>query len=877
MNTERATVLIVDDEPFNIKLLKDLLQGDNDTMVALNGKQALERANGDTPLDLILLDIMMPDMDGYEVCRRLKADAKTRDIPVIFVTALAQIGDESEGLALGAVDYVTKPITPELLKSRVKNHIQLGRQTRQLKNMVEVLRQKDRAVEESPVGIIITDTVGTIEYLNSASLSIHGYDDPKELEGKKPSVFKSGTTTQETYVAMWESLKTGKAWKGELQNRRKDGSLVWVRQNICPIHGEDGTVLNYVSIQEDVTELRNYRENLELTVKERTAELEQSRDAAEAGARAKSAFIANMSHEIRTPMNAIIGFSEVTLRDKKLSVQTGKHVGTILNSARSLLGIINDILDISKVESGKFSLESVCFHLPNAVADALRTVEHQVAEKNLSLDIQYDVQLPIRLMGDPTRLRQVILNMVGNAIKFTEKGGITITVQPGKKPEMLHFSIVDTGIGMTEEQVSKVFDSFSQADGSTTRRFGGTGLGTTISKQIVEMMDGEIWVESEPDQGSTFHFTARMPETEETDGCLFEDGGVLVDEYISPRLFRVLLAEDLEANATLAILRLEQQGHTLEWVKNGREAVTESQANDYDLVLMDVMMPELDGLEATQEIRTQEDNTSTHLPILALTASIMQEDYGKCIEAGMDGVTAKPIDFNRLFASMEEVVPHGAGKLNTSLKIGIESNSAFDFSPLADIVDHEKAMKSWRIPEVYAKALVAFAAERVDDASVIENSLKENPNDSEPAREVAHALKGLSGNLAIKGVESLAIEVDADLKSENREQAESKLDDLRRALGEASTAINSLNLNTVGESTPTKAYDVDVVKPLVDELISAMDEVNPDAVEPIMARLSEYLADKDLKMIQREVDAFDFDKAREKAEMLAENLSLNLE
>jgi len=877
MNMERATLLIVDDEPFNINLLKELLQDDYDTMVALNGKQALERVYGDMLPDLILLDIMMPDMDGYEVCRHLKADARTRDIPIIFITAMAQVGDEAKGLELGAVDYLTKPITPQLLKSRVKNYLQLSMQTRQLKNLVDILRQKDRAVEESPVGIIITDTDGVMEYLNPASLSIHGYDNHNELEGKKASVFKSGKTSKDTYATMWENLKAEKPWKGEIENRCKDGSLIWIHQNICPVHGDDGMVQHYVSVLEDVTELRSYKENLEQTVNKRTEELEKAKEAAEAGTQAKSAFIANMSHEIRTPLNAIIGFAEVALMDTQLSPQTSKQVNTILTSARSLLTIINDILDVSKVDSGKFSLESICFHLPNMIADSLRTLEQQVEEKNLSLDFQYDVQLATHFMSDPTRLRQVILNIVGNAIKFTDKGGITMAVCPSDKPGMLHLSITDTGIGMNKQQVDKVFESFSQGDGSTTRRFGGTGLGTTISKHIVEMMGGDIWVESEPGQGSTFHFTVCMSETEKTEGCLFEDGVVSDEEYFSPRLFKVLLAEDLDANASLAIFRLEQQGHTVKWVKNGREAVTESQANDYDLILMDVMMPELDGLDATREIRVKEAKIDTHIPILALTASIMREDYDQCIAAGMDEVQGKPINFNQLFSTMEEIVPSDAGKLNSNLKISIDPKDEFDFSPLNDLIDHKKALKNWQVPETYAKALISFAAERRDDALKIESSMKEYPDDNKPALEVVHALKGLAGNLSVKYVANLATEINTDLQTGNREQAESKLDDLHRVLEEAYSAINALNLDLGSGTMPIKVFDADVMKPLMDELISAMDEVNPDVIEPVIDRMSEYVEEQDLKFIQREVDAFEFDEAKQKAIELAEKLNLNLE
>ena len=634
---------------------------------------------------------------------------------------------------------------------------------------------------------------------------------------------------------------------------------------------------HYLSIQEDVTELRRYRDNLEETVRARTVELEQARDAAEAGAQAKAAFMANVSHEIRTPMNAVIGFSEVVLQDTNLSSQTAQHVQTILNASRALLGIINDILDVSKLESGKFMLETVCFHLPNALTDALRTVEHRAAEKNLALKRHYDAKLPLRIMGDPTRLRQVVLNLVGNAIKFTENGHITLGVQPGERPDVVHFFVADTGIGMTKSQVANVFEAFAQADGSTTRRFGGTGLGTTISKQIVELMEGKIWAESTPGHGSTFHFTVHMPEATEQGACLFEEDGRVAESYLSPRLFRVLLAEDIEANATLATLRLAQQGHTVHWVKNGREAVEESLANSYDIVLMDVMMPDLDGLDATRAIRKREENTRAHLPVLALTAGVMREDHDNCLAAGMDAVEAKPIDFNQLFASMEQWAPPGAGTPNRGQPEEQAPQAEFDFSPLAGTVDHEHALKAWRVPEIYAKALVSFADERSQDAQTLEHLLRENPEDHGPAQGVAHALKGVAGNLAIDQVARLATAIDADLKSGHREAVTTRLPALQHALEEAQAAIGLLACVANDSDAPTQPFDAEHVQRTMQTLLAELETLDPDAIEPVLAQLADYVAGTDLAPLRRAVDHFEFDEAKVMTRRLGAKLGLTWE
>jgi PAS domain S-box-containing protein len=1017
---KQKTILIVDDEPFNINLLKELLGEDYYTMVAKNGKQALQRVFSGTLPDLILLDIMMPEMDGYEVCQQLKVNPESAGIPIIFITAMNQIGDEAKGLELGAADYVTKPISPDLLKLRIRNHLKIRNQSLELTGLLQQQAQDHARIKKSQASLEKAQTIANLGSwdweigTNFVHLSFQAY----KIFGIEPDNFKPTFESLLEKTHLEERDLVREKVQNALENPENsfdhvhrivlpDGTQRWVHEIGEIIRGESGSPLFMTAIVQDVTErrateneLRQHRDNLAQLVAEQTAQVKAivdtavdaiitinqsgivetinpaavemfgwepeeiigknitmlipqgpirdqhdsfltryiqtkekriigigrevtglrkngsifpanlsvghsefskgkhlfvgfisditkqkqaekeliiAKEAAEAGAKAKAAFIANMSHEIRTPMNAIIGFSEVVIQDRELAPETKKHANTILSSAKSLLGVINDILDVSKMESGKFALENICFHLPNAMAEALRTLEHQAAEKSLDMTINYDAKLPLRFMGDPARLRQVILNLVGNSIKFTEKGSVKITVKFGEQPRMLHFSVIDTGIGMTPEQTTKVFESFSQADEATTRRFGGTGLGTTISKQIIEMMGGEIWVESELGKGSTFHFTANMAEAIKTDGCLFEDDGPQVDEYRSPRLFNILLAEDIEANATLATLRLEQQGHTVQWVKNGREAVEESQANTYDLILMDVMMPEMDGLDATREIRKIEDNSGESLPILALTASIMREDNDKCLAAGMNGVESKPINFNQLFSTIEKVIPSGAGKPNDKLKIDIQPQVEIDFSHLEKVVDYEKALNTWRAPDVYAKALVAFASERINDANQIEDLLSKDPNDLEPARAVAHTLKGVAGNMGIKVVASLAGEFDENLRSGKLEEVKAKLGELSQALKEAQAAIHKIPLPSDDSSIPMLDFDKQKVKGLMIQLSSTLAELNPDSVEPVLNKLSEYLAKDDLSPIRREVDAFDFDEATVKTRTLANKLGLNLE
>lgn len=891
---QKDTILIVDDERLNLSILEDLLESDYDIMVALSGKQALNRINSGVLPDLILLDIMMPDMDGYTLCHHIKSNPKTSEIPVMFVSAMNQNEDEEKGLSLGAVDYVTKPIIPDLLKLRVKNHLTIKRQSNELNVLVQQQIQDRKDLEKSQAHLRRAQAIanlGSWDFFIDTGV-VHFSPQCYEILGVEPSKNLPSLSLIEGYmhpddrlsfIKTINDIKLGREKSFDLIGRiiRPDGMQRYIHQTADLIQSESGRPLCITAVLQDITEqrkteeeLRQYRENLEETVKKRTFELEKSRDAAEAGARSKASFLANMSHEIRTPMNAIIGFAEIALQDSKLSEDTYSHIKTLYHSARSLLSIINDILDVSKIESGRFELEKVNFHLENVLHDALRILEHKAQEKSLLLHLDYASTLSSCFMGDPTRLKQVVLNLVGNAIKFTEQGEVVVSVEQGDVENSLHFSVKDSGIGMTPEQVEKVFVPFTQANESTTRRFGGTGLGTTISKQIVELMGGEIWVESEIGEGSTFHFTILIPEGDESDHCLYQDEEIVDEEYISPRLFNILLAEDIEANATLAKLRLERQGHTVQWAKNGREAVRLSQENEYDLVLMDVMMPELDGMSATKEIRQKELETGKHLAILALTASIMQEDYARCISAEMDGVEGKPINFNRLFKAMEMAVEPGQGKPNHNYTTNALIQPRIDFSPLEGAVDYQKGLKNWQDGNVYYEALLCFSRERANDAKEIETLLLNHPDDNKPASAMAHALKGLAGNLAIEKVAQTSAIIDAELKAGKREVAQKHIRRLHDDLQSAVDAIMNLEKASIRANEQVKMFSPKVVQSLMERLLLFLDELNPEAVEPLLNELAGYLSESDLKPIRKSVSNFEFDLAKKALYQLADKINI---
>ena len=440
----------------------------------------------------------------------------------------------------------------------------------------------------------------------------------------------------------------GETWSAEYRFLRGDGKYASVLDRGYVMRDDAGRPVRMIGAMMDITARKQVEK-----------EMQQAKEAAEAANRAKSEFLAKMSHEIRTPMNGVMGMTDLLL-DTPLTPQQSEYLGMVKASADSLLTIINDILDFSKIEAGKLEVESVDFKLRKTLEPILKTFTLRAHQKGLKLNCAVAPDVPDCLVGDPSRLGQVLVNLLGNAVKFTDKGEVNLRVQRDSAEQglvNLHFSVQDTGIGIPCEKLACIFEAFTQADGSTARRFGGTGLGLTISRQLVQMMGGRLWVESLPGRGSTFHFTSRfgMPKSSHTkeNGEEPDTRNALQEEKES---LRILLAEDNAVNQVLAVRLLEKHGHRVVVARNGYEAIARLEMEPFDLALMDVQMPELDGLEATRAIREKEKTTGAHLPIVAMTAHAMQRDQKRCLATGMDGYVSKPLNVKELISVVRTVL-----------------------------------------------------------------------------------------------------------------------------------------------------------------------------------------------------------------------------
>ena len=786
----QSTVLVVDDDPdTRHEVTSELAKQGYVVKVASDSNEALLCVARYKP-DLILLDLALPKNNGYEVCRILKANTETEDIPIIFTSDRDSIQEKLQAFSVGAADYVAKPLQLGELFARVHLHLalrhlqtNLAQKNHELSQavfeQVEMLRNLQRtslllhAQKEAAIdGIFAVDEQGRVASFNhrfcemwDISPDLFTNDEDEFRNGCPLSTYLLKSDLPETLANLLESTydEPDVVRRGEMNYGDRTFDYY-----TSPVSSDQNKFFGLIWYFRDITD----KKQAELRQLQLLEELRKAKEEAEQAVNTKAAFLATMSHEIRTPINGVIGMTQL-LAQTKVDPEQEKYVRTIQVSGEMLLSVINDILDFSKIESGKLELENAPLDVRSLIRDIYDVQTSKAREKNLKFEVSMSEDVPPFIVGDVTRLRQILLNLVSNAIKFTDRGSVQINVSlvdgelpTGDRPFQLLFSVIDTGIGISKEQIQRLFQPFAQATVSTSRKYGGTGLGLVICKKLVETMGGGIRVDSQPDQGSTFSFTITTQATHPPDGHVDTDS-IPHHQNSSDRLgdilpLKILIAEDNLINQELAMAMLIKMGYQPDVVDNGLAVLETVQINHYDLLFLDVQMPEMDGLETATYLVNQWDELQTGYErptIIAMTASAMQGDREMCLRAGMDDYISKPIMMNSLQRTIEK---WGLGSHHEELHSIEEAKKD---SP--SVID-QGAIKNLELinPKLIGRMVHLFTKEEAPALldglrrAVLENDLKE-------VSYTAHTLKGSSNILGAKLLGQLCLE--AELKGKRGE------------------------------------------------------------------------------------------------------------
>jgi signal transduction histidine kinase len=649
-------LLIVDDQPVNIQVLYRVFAADHQVLMATSGAKALEICRETLP-DLVLLDVMMPEMDGFEVLRRLKADPQTAHIPVIFVTALDAVEDETHGLTLGAVDFIGKPIKPAIVRARVLTHLELARARALL----------GATLDATADGIAVFGTDGSLLGCNQRFANM--WHIPKELvaAGDQMAIMEYIHTSSASDGAALALFGAGAAEAGESETvlELQDGRVLQVSQAPLHAHGDqDGRVLSFSDVTDRVRAeraLESLNLVLEAKVQERTMALREALTTAADANRAKSDFLSNMSHELRTPLNAILILSETLLEQMRgpLNERQQASLRNIESSGRHLLDLVNDILDLAKVEAGRMELACETRALAEVCEEGLAVVRELAVTKGVRLGVRVPAP-PAAIHADPLRLRQILVNLLSNAVKFTGAGGqVTLSADLEETRGTVRFAITDTGIGITPDNLRRLFTPFTQIDASLDRRHEGTGLGLALVKRLTELHGGHVDVTSTPGRGSCF--TVVIPSRGPAAGSAkvaWQARAPLALTAEAVIAGTILLVDDDPTSIDALTGYLQDRVSVLQVARNGDEALALAASERPDVVLMDIRMPGMDGLEAMRRLRRMP--ACSNVPIIAVTGLAMPGDRETCLAAGADEYFTKPFPPLVLLAAIRRLVCGGA-------------------------------------------------------------------------------------------------------------------------------------------------------------------------------------------------------------------------
>ena len=663
---KKNSVLIVDDETANIIALTHILQSEYTIYVAKSGTAAIAAAKKHLP-DVILLDVLMPEMDGYAVIAALKSAAKTRNIPVIFITGLSDADAEEKGLALGAADYMAKPFSSARVKLRVLNQIKLLEQLRS--NEYDIMKYK-LANDALKIALWDMDIVGgdpdnpgsritwTPEFRQMLGFSGES-DFPNVLRSWSDRLHpEDREDTLNAFAAHLNDYSGQTPYNLECRLMMKTGEYRIFHALGSASRDNAGVPARVAGTLMDITE------------KKRTEYKAKQRAEAEMLNQAKSSFLANMSHEIRTPMNAIWGITEILMQSDSLPEELSEGLSRIHASCGLLLGIINDILDFSKIEAGKMDIMPASYDAAGLINDSAQLNMMRLGDKALKFEIHVDEGIPAKLIGDELRIKQILNNLLSNAFKYTDTGKVTLSASSepdGKEGVTLILSVRDTGLGMTKEQIDRLFEEYSRFNEDNGRTIEGTGLGMAITYRLLDLMGGQIIVESEYGEGSVF--TVRLPQGVADTETLGKDLADRLQQFrgldnMEPKknaqIVRepmpygsVLVVDDVETNLYVATGLMKPYGLKIETVSSGAAAIGRVKAgNVYDVVFMDHMMPHMDGIEAVRQIR----GLGYDRPVVALTANAVAGQADVFLQNGFDAFVSKPIDVRKLDAVLNKLV-----------------------------------------------------------------------------------------------------------------------------------------------------------------------------------------------------------------------------